>query len=96
MSSTSLDVMPRCSQRASVAGQLLDVREERDHVVLGGALDLLDASRVEHELLVPDAPRGAPGDDAGLFHRIAGGELHLEPHLIAALGGPQSERSDGV
>ena len=72
-----------------VADELLDVREERDHVVLGGALDLLDARRVEHERLRANAVRGALGDDAGVFHGVARGELDLEPHLVATLGRPQ-------
>ena len=59
VSSTSLDVIPRCSQRASMPGELLDVREERDDVVLGRALDLVDARRVERDLLAADRRGGA-------------------------------------
>ena len=60
MSRTSLEVIPRWSQRASMPAQLLDVGEEGDDVVLRRALDLVDARRVERDLLRADAPRAVP------------------------------------
>ena len=72
-----------------VPGLLLDVREERDDIVLGRALDLFDALRIEHELLRTNAARDALRHEAGFFHRVARGELHVEPHLEATVGGPE-------
>ena len=90
VSSTSLEVIPRCSQRASIAGQLLDVREEGDDVVLRRALDLVDARRVERRGSCARMRRGrAARDELGLLHRLARGELDLEPARVAARGRPE-------
>ena len=97
VSSTSLEVMPRWSQRASMPAELLDVREEGDDVVLGRALDLVDAGGVEDELLGADAGGGAGGDEARLLHRLTGGELDVEPDGKAAGGRPEiSDVGGGV
>jgi hypothetical protein len=63
VSSTSLDVIPRWSHRAGGARELLDVREERDDVVLRRALDLVDARRVELRSWRGSARRPSPRDE---------------------------------
>jgi hypothetical protein len=67
-----------------------EVREERDDVVLGLALDRIDACDVESGVprLLPDREGGFLGDDAKLGHRIGGVRLDLEPDAKAGLGVP--------
>ena len=76
-----------------VAGGLADVlgdgRRERDHVVMRRLLDLFDAGDVEARLRAQLA-RGVRGNDAGRRHRVGGGQLDLEPRLVASLLGPDA------
>ncbi len=72
-----------------LTGELLHVREERDHVVTRGALDLVDGRRVQREVHVADGGRGPFGHQPRTFHRLARGELDLQPHLVARAIGPQ-------
>ena len=57
VSTTSDEVRPKCSQRADGPDVLGHRRRERDDVVLGGLLDLLDARDVEGAALA-DVARG--------------------------------------
>ena len=71
-----------------------DVGQERDDVVLGRALDLVDAVGVELGVLAlgPDGGGGVLGDHAQLRHRVRRVRLDLEPDAIAGLGGPDVGR----
>src|SRR2546430_1167599 len=60
------------------ADVLGEARQERDHVVLHLALDLVDARDVEAALL-PDRLGGFLGNDALGRERVAGMRLDLEP-----------------
>jgi hypothetical protein len=71
------------------SGELLDVGEKRDHVVLHRPLDLVDPGDVEDELLRPEALRDSFRNQALGFHCFAGGELDLEPDREPAFGGPE-------
>ncbi len=73
------------------------MRKERDHVVLGLALDLVDARDIEGRTfgLRPDGVRGLLRDDAELRHRIGGVRLDLEPDAETRLGGPRWRPSRG-
>ena len=73
------------------AHDLGDVGQEGDHVVLGGALDLIDAFGLEGRLAaeLPDRRRRFLGDHAQLRHGVGGVRLDLKPDAIASLGGPQ-------
>ena len=87
VSSVSLEVMPKCSQRAGSAHRLGDLRQERDHVVAHLALDLGHARHVDAR------PRAQLGGRRGRHHAARGelvgdGELDLEPALVAALVAP--------
>ena len=94
VSSTSVDVMPH---GGSVPGahELVDVREEGDHVVLNLALDCLDAGDVEDGLgaLLPDPFGGLPRHESELGQRARRMCLNLEPDAEARLGRP--DRRDG-
>ena len=70
--------------------ELGQVREEGDDVVLGLALDLVDARDVElgAAALLPDRLGGLFRDDAELGHRVGGMRLDLEPDAKARLGRP--------
>jgi hypothetical protein len=65
VSSTSLLVMPWCRKRASGTDDLRHVGQEGDDVVLGDALDLVDAVAVPDRVaaLFPDRLGGELGDD---------------------------------
>ena len=69
------------------ADLLGDGGRERDHVVLGGLLDLFDARDVEGG---PGAKlaRGVRGHEARIRHGVGRGQLDLEPRLVAALLAP--------
>ena len=72
------------------ADELGEMGEEGDHVVLGDALDLVDALDVELRLaaLLPDRLRRLLRDDAEFGQRVAGVGLDLEPDAEARLGRP--------
>ena len=70
--------------RADLLG---DRRRKRNHVVLGGLLDLLDAGDVERRLL-PQFARIRRGHDAGFHQRVGRGQLDLEPGFVAPLIAP--------
>ena len=72
-----------------------EMRQERDDVVLGLALDRVDARDVEDRVaaLVPDRPRGRLRDDAELGHGVGGMRLDLEPDAEARLRRPRSRPS---
>jgi hypothetical protein len=73
-----------------LAGELLDVGEERDDIVAGGRLDLEDARRIELAGRAGlHAVRGARRDRPGALHRATRGELDREPQLEAILVVPQ-------
>jgi hypothetical protein len=73
-----------------LAGELLDVRQERDDVVARGGLDREDALRVELAARCgADLIGGACRDSAGGFHRATHGELDVEPQLESMLVVPQ-------
>ena len=57
------------------------MRQERDDVVLGLALDLVDARDVElcFSALLPDRPGGGFRNGADLGERVGGMRLDLEP-----------------
>ncbi len=74
-----------------LAGELLDVGQERDHVVVGRPLDLEDRVGVDRELLLAQRCGRSRGDDARFFHGLAGGKLDLEPCLEARAIRPQLE-----
>jgi hypothetical protein len=73
-----------------LAGELLDVGQERDHVVARGRLDLEDPPGIE---LAggrgADLVRGPLGHAADPLHGPARGELDAEPQLEAMLVVPQ-------
>ena len=78
------------------AGELLDVGEEGDDVVLGRPLDLVDARRVELRASSRGSCRGARRDELRFFHRLARRELDLEPRTAAARSRPESSELGGV
>jgi hypothetical protein len=96
VSRTSLDVIPRCSQRASMPGELLDVREERDDVVLGRALDLVDAAGVENEASCRESRRRPARDEARLLHRLAAASSTSSHTAKRRAGDQSSAKSAGV
>ena len=69
------------------ADDLGEMRQERDHVVLGLALDRVDARDVEGRVarLLPDREGGLLGDDPKLGHRVRRMRLDLEPDAEAGL-----------
>src|SRR5688572_23704473 len=71
------------------AGELLDVGEECDHVVLYGPFDRVDAVRIELDALLFDLLCGASRDEVRVLHGAAGRELDIEPDREAAFGGPE-------
>src|SRR5580692_3620449 len=75
--------------------ELFDMRQERDDVVLGGALDLVDARRVENEVLGAQARRGSTRDEARFLHGVARGELDVEPDGKSARGRPKLGKIGG-
>ncbi len=72
------------------ADDLGQVREEGDDVVLGLALDLVDARDVELGVaaLVPDLLRRVVRDDAKLRHGGGGVRFDFEPDAKTRLGVP--------
>ena len=76
------------------ADDLGHVGQEGDDVVLGGALDLVDAVGVPDLVLAtgPDGLGGFLGDDAQFGHGVSGVRLDLEPDLIAGLRRPDGGR----
>ncbi len=75
------------------ADDFAQVGEEGDDVVLGGALDLVDAGDVEAcgVALFPDVPRRFRRNDAKLGQRGGGMRLDLEPDAKAGLGRPDGD-----
>src|SRR5690606_4158233 len=76
------------------ADPLLHEGEEGDDIMLGGALDLLDARhvrRVEGSRALAAGLQGFSGGDALLHHALEGGELHVAPTVVAALVAPELE-----
>ena len=73
------------------ADDLRYVGQEGDDVVLGGALNLVDAVSVEGGVLAfgPDLRSSGFGDHAELRHGVGGMGLDLEPDAIAGLGQPE-------
>ena len=67
---------------------LRDAARERDHVVVGGGLDLVDARDGESRV-VAHALGGAGGHDAELLPGLRGGELDLQPDLEFVLVRPE-------
>ena len=70
--------------RADLLG---DRRRERNHVVLSGLLDLVDAGDVERRLL-PQFARVRGRDNTGVDQRVGRRQLDLEPGLVAPLLAP--------
>ena len=75
------------------ADHLLDVSEERDHVVAGFGLDRLDPLRIDQRRARGARPRRAPSRDlarhlADLRHRLQRAQLDLEPQAQAMLRRP--------
>src|SRR5258708_25888849 len=70
-----------------------EVGQERDDVVLGLALDLVDACDVEGGMprLLPDREGGFLRNDAELGHRVGGMRLDLEPDAEAGLRVPDGD-----
>ena len=64
-------------------------RRERNHVVLRGLFDLVDARDVERAL-VAQLARGFGRHDAGGGHRFGRRDFHLEPGLVPALLAPDA------
>ena len=73
-------------RRTDVLG---DRRRERDDVVLCRLFDLVDAGDVEGALLA-QRPRRLFRHDAGLRHRVGGGQLNLQPRLVLSLFAPDT------
>ena len=73
-----------------LADDLGDVRQEGDHVVFGGAFDLVDAVGVEGRILAfgPDGVGRFLGDHAQFGHLGGGVGLDLEPDLVLGFLGP--------
>ena len=67
---------------------LLDVLQERDHVVAHHGLERLDAVGVEGDG-GPHSLGHALGDEPPALHGQAGGQLDVEPGLILVLQGPE-------
>src|SRR6185295_17145415 len=74
-----------------VADELGEVRQERDHIVLHFAFDLIDARGVELRLraLFPNLVRRRFRDDPELRHGVGGVRLDLEPDAVLRLRRPQ-------
>src|SRR6185436_8698790 len=62
---------------------------ERNHVVLRGLFDFVDAGDVERALVAQLASR-ITRHDAGAGHGFGGRDFHLEPGLVAALLAPDA------
>ena len=73
--------------------ELGEMGQEGDDVVLGDALDLVDALDVEgrRAALFPDGLGRLLRDDAELGQRVAGMRLDLEPDAEARLGRPDGD-----
>ena len=72
---------------------LFQKSEEGDHVVTGGLLDVVDARGVlrgERPCLACALLDRLAGHEARVRHRARGGQLDLEPRLIAVLRRPQA------
>ena len=83
-------LMDEARIRADDLGQM---RQEGDDVVLGLALDLVDARDVEGGgvALFPDRLRRLLRDDAELGQRVAGMRLDLEPDAEPGFGRPDGD-----
>ena len=79
------------------ADDLGEMGQERDDVVLGLALDLVDAGDVEGRVarLVPDGLGGFLRDDAELGHGVGRMRLDLEPDAETGLRRPRWRPSRG-
>jgi hypothetical protein len=75
------------------ADELGQMGEEGDDVMLGDALDLVDALDIEGgaAALLPDRLRGFLRDHAELGQRVAGMGLDLEPDAEAGLRRPDGD-----
>ena len=69
--------------------ELLDVGEERDHVVLHRPLDRVDARGVDRHALLANGRRGADRHERRRFHRVTRRELDLEPDRVARARRPE-------
>ena len=67
-----------------------EMSQEGDHVVLGCALDRVDAVHIEDGVaaLLPDGARGLLGDDPEFGHGVGRMRLDLEPDAEAGLRVP--------
>jgi len=79
--------MDEARLRSDMLGQ---VRQERDDVMLGLALDLVDPLDLPGAAF-PDRLGGLLGDDAELGLRVAGVRLDLEPDAEAVFGRPDGD-----
>ena len=75
------------------ADEFGEMREEGDHVMLGDALDLVDAIDIElrRAALLPDRLRRFLRDHADLGKRVAGMRLDLEPDAEAGFRRPDGD-----
>ena len=62
---------------------------EGDHVMLGGALDLLDPCNIEPAPLA-NVPGSRGRHDSGVRHRVGRSRLDPQPRLVAALVAPDA------
>jgi hypothetical protein len=69
------------------AERLLQVRQEGDHVVAGGGLDLVDAGGLDPGPPLDPAER-VLGDQAALAVHLAHRQLDLQPGLVLGVLGP--------
>ena len=68
---------------------LFDVREKRDHVVVGHLLDFVDRVGIE-SFTKPGYLVGGPRrNEAGTFHRAAGGDFDVKPSLVLVFLRPE-------
>jgi hypothetical protein len=61
------------------ADELLDVRQEGDDVMLGRPLDLVDAGRIDDDVLAADAGGRSARHEPRILHALASGELDVQP-----------------
>ena len=84
---------PLMDETGLVAHMLGQIGEKRDDVMLGFALDLVDAVDVEGHgtTLFPDGLCGLLGDDAEVGEGVAGMGLDLEPDAKLCFGRPDRD-----
>jgi hypothetical protein len=84
---------PQVQPARGLARQLLDVGQERDHVVARALLVLEDPRRVQlADGLRPHGGRRPGRDRPRLLHLGAGRQLDAQPDLVAMTVGPQLEQ----